>query len=115
LEVSGTTTASPWLRYPPGGFPPYFDAHIFQSLGSLAHGPARKYSPALASSSSKSDQLSGRRNSSIFSMMVRSTWSSLQRRGKRFSEFLENRQLTRFTLMGEHRRVATAFDGRKWL
>src|SRR3989441_4911242 len=73
--VSGTTTVSPCCATQPAIPCPILIRTSFSACEAFPTASS-KYSSCLASSSSSSDQLSGRRNSSIFSMMVRRTWSS---------------------------------------
>src|SRR2546425_1217879 len=75
LLTSGTITFSPCCATQPAMPCPTL---MRMSLRACAPLPtaSSKWSSCLASSTSSSDQVSGRRNSSIFSMMVRRTWSS---------------------------------------
>src|SRR5437763_3573866 len=75
LEVSGTTTVSPCCATQPAMPCPIL---MRTSLSACEAFPtaSSKYSSCFSSSSKRRDQLSGRRNSSIFSMIVRRTWSS---------------------------------------
>ena len=75
FEVSGTTTVSPWAATQPAIPCPILTRTSFNAVEAVPTASS-KYNSCFASSSSSSDQLSGRRNSSIFSMIVRSTWSS---------------------------------------
>src|SRR6266851_1680 len=75
FEVSGTTTVSPCAATHPAIPCPIFTRTSFNAVEAVPTASS-KYNSCLASSSSNSDQLSGRRNSSIFSMIVRNTWSS---------------------------------------
>src|SRR3989442_2931659 len=72
---SGTITASPCCATHPAMPCPSL---MRTSLSACDPFPtaSSKYKSCLASSISSSDHVSGRRNSSIFSMMVRRTWSS---------------------------------------
>src|SRR5712671_7309453 len=73
--VSGTTTVSPCCATQPAIPCPIFTRTSFNAVDAVPTASS-KYNSCLASSSSNSDQLSGRKNSSIFSMIVRNTWSS---------------------------------------
>src|SRR6266481_3953236 len=75
FDVSGTTTVSPCCATQPAMPCPIFTRTSFNAVDAVPTASS-KYNSCLASSSSNSDQLSGRRNSSIFSMIVRNTWSS---------------------------------------
>src|SRR6266403_3839436 len=75
FEVSGTTTVSPCAATHPAIPCPIFTRTSFNAVEAVPTASS-KYNSCLASSSSNSDQLSGRKNSSIFSMIVRNTWSS---------------------------------------
>src|SRR5579863_682372 len=75
LAVSGTTTVSPCAATQPAIPCPIFTRTSFSACEAVPTASS-KYNSCFASSSNSNDQLSGRRNSSIFSMIVRSTWSS---------------------------------------
>src|SRR5262252_5795974 len=75
FEVSGTITTSPCCATQPAMPWPSLIRTSFNAWEALPTASS-KYSSCFASSSSSSDQLSGLRNSSIFSIIVRSTWSS---------------------------------------
>ena len=72
LVVSGTTTVSPCWATQPAIPCPILIRTSFSAWEAFPTANS-KYSSCLASSRSSSDQLSGRRNSSIFSMIVRRT------------------------------------------
>src|SRR6266481_5729998 len=75
FEVSGTITISPCCATHPAIPCPTLTRTSFSACEALPTASS-KYNSCFGSSSSSNDQLSGRRNSSIFSMMVRRTWSS---------------------------------------
>src|SRR6266404_5321090 len=75
FEVSGTTTVSPCCATQPAMPCPIFTRTSFNAVDAVPTASS-KYNSCLASSKSSNDQLSGRKNSSIFSIIVRSTWSS---------------------------------------
>src|SRR6266478_5373400 len=72
FAVSGTTTVSPCCATQPAIPCPTLMRTSFSACEAFPTASS-KYSSCVVSSSSSSDQLSGRRNSSIFSMMVRRT------------------------------------------
>src|SRR2546422_716495 len=86
LLTSGTITFSPCCATQPAMPCPTL---MRMSLSACAPLPtaSSKWSSCLASSTSSSDQVSGRRNSSIFSMMVRRTWSSWRDEAKQELHF----------------------------